>query len=177
MSVADDRARAYACQQPAIIGNINLSEPDSMDDWSAITSMFKESPLTAIGMVIFGGGWWIFKSIGEKRGDNREVERLTTALSEERDMRSKAETSRDEAIEKQIQQVERFSEMRAQNERLLERMDSLGDHVNKVVEENIKLREQVTKLTEQVGQLTAQNEQLSGQVKTLQSTLNASTRI
>lgn len=145
-----------------------------MEEWVA---MFKQNPIGATlgvaGTAIF---WW-WKNRQEKQIDNREVARLTDALVQERGARVEAEEARDAAIAKQIEQVERYSEMRAQNERLLERMETLSASVQKLTEENSRQRDNITALTTQVASLGAQNGELAAQVRKLQSTLDAGTQL
>lgn len=134
-----------------------------MEDWF---SLFKQNPLAAIGMVLLGGGAYLLKNRQEKSVDNREIVRLTTALEVVIKERDEANDRADVAFAKQLELTERFSEMRAQNERLLERMEQVSKQVAVMAEDNAALREEVK-------QLTTQNRSLSDQVARLQSTIDS----
>jgi predicted nuclease with TOPRIM domain len=114
-----------------------------MDEW---VLLFKNNPLEAIGMVVLGGGYWLLKNRQEKAVDNREVERLKEALVVVIKERDEERERADEAFQKQLELTERFSEMRAQNERLLERMDAINKHVEYLTKQNTLLSEQVHRL-------------------------------
>lgn len=109
--------------------------------------LFKQSPVGAIIGVAVTAVLWYWQNLREKSVDNKEVDRLTAALIEERKSKQEAVERADEAIAKQIEMVERFSEMRAQNERMLEKMDNL-------VRENEQLRAEVHALRAQMDKLT-----------------------
>lgn len=134
-----------------------------MEEWF---SLFKQNPMAAIGMVLLGGGAYILKNRQEKAVDNKEVVRLQTALTDVIKERDEANDRADLAFAKQLELTERFSDMRAQNERLLERMEQVSKQVAIMAEDNAALRDEVK-------QLTAQNRSLSDQVAHLQSTIDS----
>jgi len=133
-----------------------------MEDW---VELFKNNPLGATLGTLGAAFWFWWKTRQEKQTDNREVSRLTEALIHERAARIEAEEARDAAVAKQIEQVERFSEMRAQNERLLERMGMLTEQMRTVVEENARLHTTVEQLRQEVAQSRAEVQQLRQSVK------------
>lgn len=134
-----------------------------MEEW---VTLFKSNPLMAIGTILVGGGAYLLKNRQEKSIDNREIARqavVIEALIKERDEeRDRA----DDAFKKQLELTERFSEMRAQNERLLERMEQVSKQVAVMAEDNAALRDEVKGLR-------SQNRSLSDQVARLQSTIDS----
>ena len=116
--------------------------------------LFKQSPVGAIlGVAVTAVLWW-WQNMREKNIDNKEVERLTAALIEERKEKQEAVERADDAIAKQIEMVERFSEMRAQNERMLERMSQMTDKLDELMRENEQLRQEVHALRGELKNLT-----------------------
>lgn len=136
-----------------------------MDEW---VTLFKSNPLVAIGGMIVAGGAYLLKNRSEKAVDSKEVLRLTTALEVVIKERDEERDRADEAFKRQLELTERFSDMRAQNERLLERMEQVSKQVANMAEDNIALRDQVKTLT-------GQNRELSEQVRRLQSTIDSGT--
>lgn len=134
-----------------------------MEEW---VTLFKSNPLMAIGTILVGGGAYLLKNRQEKSIDNREIARqavVIEALIKERDEeRDRA----DDAFKKQLELTERFSEMRAQNERLLERMEQVSKQVAVMAEDNAALRDEIKGLR-------SQNRSLSDQVARLQSTIDS----
>ena len=114
-----------------------------MDEW---VLLFKNNPMEAIGMVVLGGGYWLIKNRQEKAVDNREVERLKEALVSVIKERDEERERADSAFDKQLELTERFSEMRAQNERLLERMEGMTLQIKALTDRNQALGEQVQRL-------------------------------
>lgn len=121
-----------------------------MDDWPAL---FKSDPLIAIAGLIGTAIWFLVKQFSEKRGDNREIERLSAALDKEREnvktereARETAEDRADLAFAKQLDLVKEFSEM---NQKFGEMKASLDN----AIKENQQLRSQVENLTAEVLQL------------------------
>ncbi len=114
-----------------------------MDEW---VLLFKNNPMEAIGMVVLGGGYWLIKNRQEKAVDNREVERLKEALVSVIKERDEERERADSAFDKQLELTERFSEMRAQNERLLERMEGMTLQIKALTDRNQALGEQVQHL-------------------------------
>lgn len=137
-----------------------------MEDWF---TLFKTNPLAAIGMVVLGGGAWLLKNRQEKTVDNKEIARLQVVIEAAVKERDEANDRADAAFSKQLELTERFSDMRAQNERLLERMELVSKQLSNMAEDNADLRAKVLALTDQ-------NRDLSNQVKTLQDTINAGAR-
>lgn len=121
-----------------------------MNEWA---ELFKTSPIGAIGAGIAAGAVYLWKNWQEKSVDNREVSRLMTALDAVIKERDEERDRADEAFKKQLELTERFSEMRAQSERLLERMESMDNHMKMVVQENENLRKQIAALNDLVRQL------------------------
>ena len=134
-----------------------------MEDWVAL---FKSSPLAAIGMVVFGGGYWLIKNKQEKTEDSKEVVRITTALNAVIKERDDANDRADAAFAKQLELTERFSEMRAQHERMSVQMEQVSKQLSNMAEDNLALHDQVKELTEQ-------NRALSQQVERLQSSIDS----
>lgn len=134
-----------------------------MEEWF---SLFKQNPMAAIGMVLLGGGAYILKNRQEKAVDNKEVVRLQTALTDVIKERDEANDRADLAFAKQLELTERFSDMRAQNERLLERMEQVSKQVAVMAEDNAALHDEVKGLR-------SQNRSLSDQVAHLQSTIDS----
>lgn len=129
-------------------------------DWAA---EFQRAPLSAIGMLIATGAWYFFQRRKEKAAedvDNKEIERLQQALVAVIKERDEERARADGAFEKQLELTERFSDMRAQNERLLERMESMTRNMEsmnkdmiKVLDENRKLQSQVSELSDKLQRL------------------------
>lgn len=133
----------YLIRPPKLMAICNHAGIFTMDEW---VLLFKNNPLEAIGMVVLGGGYWLLKNRQEAKTDNREVERLKEALVAVIKERDEERERADQAFEKQLELTERFSEMRAQNERLLERMDAINKHVEFLTKQNTLLSEQVHRL-------------------------------
>ena len=134
-----------------------------MEEW---VTLFKSNPLMAIGTILVGGGAYLLKNRQEKSIDNREIARqavVIDALIKERD---EANDRADVAFAKQLELTERFSDMRAQNERLLERMEQVSKQVATMAEDNAALRDEVKSLR-------VENRSLADQVARLQSTIDS----
>lgn len=154
-----------------------------------LVALFKSSPLEAIGVVLMAGVGYIWKNKSEKKEqaesrnvDTREIERLNKEVDRVNNVNGLIAKERDEekdradaAFAKQLELTERFSEMRAQNERASVQMETISRQLTDLASENMKLREQVGSLTQQVHEVTMQNKDLNAQLQKLQATLNAGT--
>jgi len=68
-----------------------------------------------VGMAIVTAFVYLPKVWGERRGDNREIERLIAALAEERSLRKEAEQQLDEANKQINALIREFSDIKASN--------------------------------------------------------------
>jgi len=104
------------------------------------------------------------KAWKEARGEDRENERLTTALEDERKMRKEAEQALKEAHQQIFQQVADFARMNAENATLVERMNHMSREQERLARQNETM---ANTIREQNGQI----ERLTEQVRSLQSQL------
>lgn len=155
-----------------------------MEDW---LTLFKANPVEAILVVVVGSGTYLMKRKSEKAADAesrnvdaREIERLNKEL-ERRDVviqnvskdRDEERDRADDAFAKQLELTERFSEMRAQNERGIERMDQVSKQMALVLEENIGLRQQLTGVSSQLHDMTSQYNDLNRKFEDLKRSISA----
>lgn len=68
-----------------------------------------------VGMAIVTAVVYFPKYWGERRGDNREIERLIAALTDERNQRREAEAQLDEANKQIHSLIREFSDIKATN--------------------------------------------------------------
>ncbi|MBH3440519.1 hypothetical protein IQ22_04252 [Pseudomonas duriflava] len=92
-----------------------------------------------VGMAVVTAIVYFPKVWGERRGDNKEIDRLSAALSEERQGRKDAEAKIQELML-------RFFEQNATNARLEEQMKHLG-------EQNEELRQEISQLRAELQQV------------------------
>lgn len=155
-----------------------------MEDW---LTLFKANPVEAIVVVVGGAVGFLMKRKSEKaaeaesRGvDAREIERLNKEV-ERRDQiianvakeRDEERDRADDAFAKQLELTERFSEMRASNERGIERMEQLSKQMAIVIEDNIALREQVKDVSTQLHEMTSKYTELGKKFEDLKRSINA----
>lgn len=104
------------------------------------------------------------KAWKESRGEDRESERLTAALDDERKMRKEAEQALKDAHAQIFQQVADFSRMNSENATLAERMSHMAREQERLSQQN---KEMAITIREQNEQIRRLNEQ----VRHLQQTL------
>lgn len=104
------------------------------------------------------------KAWKESRGEDRESERLTAALDDERNMRKEAEQALKDAHAQIFQQVADFARMNAENATLAERMSHMVREQERLSQQN---KEMAITIREQNEQIRRLNEQ----VRHLQQTL------
>lgn len=117
-----------------------------------------------LGMAIVIAINFFPKAWKEARGEDRENERLTTALEDERKMRKEAEQALKEAHQQIFQQVADFARMNAENATLVERMNHMSREQERLARQNETM---ANTIREQNGQI----ERLTEQVRSLQSQL------
>ncbi|WP_213881221.1 hypothetical protein [Pseudomonas sp. dw_358] len=116
-----------------------------MDPSELVTKL----PTTLAGWVswgicaLFGGTIYISKYLSERRGDNREIDRLEKALAEERTLRKEADAENRVLSDRINDLVQKFSDQNATNARLEEQMKHLA-------EQNDELRKQVAHLQQTI---------------------------
>jgi len=102
-------------------------------------------PTTAQGWVGWGitaiimGFGYVGKWLSERRGDNKEIDRLEKALAEERTLRKEGDAENRMLSDRINDLVQKFSDQNATNARLEEQMKHLA-------EQNDALRQQVEHL-------------------------------
>lgn len=92
-----------------------------------------------VGMAVVTAIAYFPKVWGERRGDNKEIERLSAALAEERQGRKEAESKKEEMLQ-------RFFDQNATNARLEEQMKHLA-------EQNEELRQEIASLRAELQQV------------------------
>lgn len=117
-----------------------------------------------LGMAIVIAINFFPKAWKEARGEDRENERLTAALEDERKMRKEAEQALKEAHQQIFQQVADFARMNAENATLVERMNHMSREQERLARQNETM---ANTIREQNGQI----ERLTEQVRSLQSQL------
>lgn len=117
-----------------------------------------------LGMAIIIAITYFPKAWKESRGEDRESERLTAALDDERKMRKEAEQALKDAHAQIFQQVADFARMNAENATLAERMSHMVREQERLSQQN---KEMAITIREQNEQIRRLNEQ----VRHLQQTL------
>ena len=117
-----------------------------------------------LGMAIVIAITYFPKAWKESRGEDKESERLTAALEDERTMRKEAERALKEAHQQIFQQVADFARMNAENATLVERM-------NHMVREQERLSRQNEEMANTIRDQHVQIKRLNEQVHHLQLTL------
>jgi hypothetical protein len=92
---------------------------------------------------MFASSKFISKWFAERRGDNKEIERLESALAEERAMRKESDAENRMLSDRINDLVQKFSDQNATNARLEEQMKHLA-------EQNDALRLQVANLQQSI---------------------------
>ncbi|MDH0745748.1 hypothetical protein N5D61_05260 [Pseudomonas sp. GD03842] len=97
--------------------------------------MFETLPTTLSGWL----GWvaaavvtaviYFPKAWSERRGDNREIDRLVAALAEERALRKDVESQRDAAREQNNTLIREFADIKADNAKMTLQIGYLTDEI------------------------------------------------
>jgi chromosome segregation ATPase len=117
-----------------------------------------------LGMAIVIAITYFPKAWKESRGEDRESERLTAALEDERKMRKEAEQALKDAHSQIFQQVADFARMNAENATLSERMSHMVREQERLSLQNKEMAQTIREQNEQI-------RRLNEQVRHLQQTL------
>lgn len=125
-----------------------------MPDFSAYGWLGYVGMAITIAVVYFPKAW------KESKSEDREIERVTGALNEERQAHKDTKAELKEANTRIFQQVADFAKMNSDNATLVERMDHMVKEQQRLSEQNQTMNltiqsqnEQITRLTEQVDHL------------------------
>lgn len=118
-----------------------------------------------LGMAIVIALNYLPKIWKESRGEDREAERLTAALNDERNMRKEAEKELKDARAHIFQQVADFAKMNAENATLAERMTHMIREQERLSTRNEELALTVDRQNKQIELLTEQLHQLQSKIE------------
>lgn len=113
-----------------------------------------------VGMAIVAAFLYFPKAWKESKGEDREVERVTLALSDERTAHKETKQELKDAQARIYQQVTDFAKMNSDNATLVERMDHMVKEQQRLSDQNKSMNETILKQNDQIRTLTNQVQHL-----------------